>query len=161
MKLYDVTKDLEDFLDEAEPDDDFFADTMESLKVTWDAKAGGVSSYIGNLEAMTKAIKTAEKEMADRRKAITKKVDWLKGYLIQNMERVGIDKIETSHFVVKIKKNPPKVVINNEEEIPEEFWEKQVKWVISKSKIKNALKGDESVNVNGAEIIQERRLEIK
>lgn len=171
MKLYEVTKDIETLLDEMEftgagdSDREFFSDTMEGLQLEWEKKAEGVSYYIGNLEANVAAIKNAEKNMADRRKSIIKKVERLKTYLIDNMDRLAIEKIETPHFVAKIKKNPPKVVIHNEEEIPEEFWEKQVKWVINKTLIKSALKREQAdeatINVKGAELKQERRLEIK
>ena len=161
MKLYEVTKDIEEMLEKTEPDDEYFNDTMESLQINWEEKAGGVSAYIGNLEATVAAIKNAEKNMADRRKSILKKVEGLKKYLMDNMDRLNIDKIETEYFVAKIKKNPPKVVINNEEEVPEDFWDKQVKWVINKTKITEALKGDGKVNVKGAEIVQSRRLVIK
>ena len=161
MKLYEVTKDIEEMLEKTEPDDEYFNDTMESLQINWEEKAGGVSAYIGNLEATVAAIKNAEKNMAERRKSILRNVESLKKYLMDNMDRLNIDKIETAHFVAKIKKNPPKVVINNEEEVPEDFWDKQVKWVINKTKIKEALKGDGKVNVKGAEIVQSRRLVIK
>ena len=161
MKLYEVTKDIEEMLEKTEPDDEYFNDTMESLQINWEEKAGGVSAYIGNLEATVAAIKNAEKNMADRRKSLLRNVESLKKYLMDNMDRLNIDKIETAHFVAKIKKNPPKVVINNEEEVPEDFWDKQVKWVINKTKIKEALKGDGKINVKGAEIVQDRRLVIK
>ena len=161
MKLYEVTKDIEEMLEKTEPDDEYFNDTMESLQINWEEKAGGVSAYIGNLEATVAAIKNAEKNMAERRKSILRNVESLKKYLMDNMDRLNIDKIETEYFVAKIKKNPPKVVINNEEEVPEDFWDKQVKWVINKTKIKEALKGDGKVNVKGAEIVQSRRLVIK
>ena len=161
MKLYEVTKDIEEMLEKTEPDDEYFNDTMESLQINWEEKAGGVSAYIGNLEATVAAIKNAEKNMADRRKSLLRNVESLKKYLMDNMDRLNIDKIETAHFVAKIKKNPPKVVINNEEEVPEDFWDKQVKWVINKTKIKEALKGDGKINVKGAEIVQSRRLVIK
>ena len=161
MKLYEVTKDIEEMLEKTEPDDEYFNDTMESLQINWEEKAGGVSAYIGNLEATVAAIKNAEKNMAERRKSILRNVESLKKYLMDNMDRLNIDKIETEYFVAKIKKNPPKVVINNEEEVPEDFWDKQVKWVINKTKIKEALKGDGKINVKGAEIVQDRRLVIK
>ena len=167
MKLYEVTKDIEDLLNEMEitgsgdSDKEFYSDTMDGLQLSWKEKAGGVSAYIGNLEATVAAIKNAEKNMAERRKSILRNVESLKKYLMDNMDRLNIDKIETEYFVAKIKKNPPKVVINNEEEVPEDFWDKQVKWVINKTKIKEALKGDGKVNVKGAEIVQSRRLVIK
>ena len=167
MKLYEVTKDIEDLLNEMEitgsgdSDKEFYSDTMDGLQLSWKEKAGGVSAYIGNLEATVAAIKNAEKNMAERRKSILRNVESLKKYLMDNMDRLNIDKIETEYFVAKIKKNPPKVVINNEEEVPEDFWDKQVKWVINKTKIKEALKGDGKINVKGAEIVQSRRLVIK
>ena len=167
MKLYEVTKDIEDLLNEIEitgsgdSDKEFYSDTMDGLQLSWKEKAGGVSAYIGNLEATVAAIKNAEKNMADRRKSLLRNVESLKKYLMNNMDRLNIDKIETEYFVAKIKKNPPKVVINNEEEVPEDFWDKQVKWVINKTKIKEALKGDGKINVKGAEIVQSRRLVIK
>ena len=53
------------------------------------------------------------------------------------------------------------MVINNEDDVPEEYWETQVKWIINKTKIKKALKSDKKINIKGAEIKQEKRLEIK
>ena len=161
MKLYEVTQDIEDLIDNTDSDDEYFNDTMEALQLTFDEKASGVSAYIGNLEAMAESIKKAEKNMADRRKSILKNIERLKKYLLDNMERLNIDKIETEYFIAKIKKNPPKVVINNEDDVPEEYWEKQVKWIINKTKIKKALKSDKKINIKGAEIKQEKRLEIK
>ena len=160
-KLYEVTQDIEDLIDNTDSDDEYFNDTMEALQLTFDEKASGVSAYIGNLEAMAESIKKAEKNMADRRKSILKNIERLKKYLLDNMERLNIDKIETEYFIAKIKKNPPKVVINNEDDVPEEYWEKQVKWIINKTKIKKALKSDKKINIKGAEIKQEKRLEIK
>ena len=160
-KLYEVTQDIEDLIDNTDSDDEYFNDTMEALQLTFDEKASGVSAYIGNLEAMAESIKKAEKNMADRRKSILKNIERLKKYLLDNMERLNIDKIETEYFIAKIKKNPPKVVINNEDDVPEEYWETQVKWIINKTKIKKALKSDKKINIKGAEIKQEKRLEIK
>ena len=160
-KLYEVTQDIEELIQNSDPGDEYFKDTMEALELTFDAKATGVCAYIGNLEAMVGSIKEAEKKMAARRKKLQKNAEGLKQYLIKNMERLNMNKIETSQFVATIKKNPPKVVINDEDEVPEEYCVKQVKWIVDKAKIKKALKGDVKINIKGAEIKQERRLEIK
>ena len=166
-KLYEVTQDIENLLNEmkitgaGDSEKEFFYDTMEALQLTFDAKATGVCAYIGNLEAMVGSIKEAEKKMAARRKKLQKNAEGLKRYLIINMERLNMNKIETAQFVATIKKNPPKVVINDEDEVPEEYWAKQVKWIVDKAKIKKALKGDAKISIKGAEINQEKRLEIK
>ena len=85
MKLYEVTQDIEDLIDNTDSDDEYFNDTMEALQLTFDEKASGVSAYIGNLEAMAESIKKAEKNMADRRKSILKNIERLKKYLLDNM----------------------------------------------------------------------------
>ncbi|MAF43137.1 MAG: hypothetical protein CMI54_03060 [Parcubacteria group bacterium] len=161
MKLYEVTREVEEFLELVQPGDEGYEDTLDSLKIQWDEKSQAVAAFIGNLEANITAIKQAEKNMVERRKKIEAKAVRLKKYLMENMEQLEVDKIENPYFVATIKKNPPKVVIVDEVKVPDEFWEKKTSWIISKSKIKEALKGDGKVNVAGAELIQERRLEIK
>jgi len=161
MKLYEVTREVEEFLELVQPGDEGYEDTLDSLKIQWDEKSQAVAAFIGNLESNISAIKQAEKNMIERRKNIEKKAERLKKYLMENMEQLEVDKIENPYFVATIKKNPPRVVVEDEDLIPEEFWEKTTRWVISKSKIKKALAGDGKVNVAGAELVQERRIEIK
>ena len=46
------------------------ADTLESIRLPIEQKAGQVAAFIRNLEATADQIKAAEKQMADRRKAM-------------------------------------------------------------------------------------------
>lgn len=59
-------------LQDRDLDDQTFADTLESLSGDLEVKAQNVAMFIRNLEASAEAIKQAELQMAERRKAIEK-----------------------------------------------------------------------------------------
>lgn len=96
-------------------------DTLESLSGELEEKCTNVALFVRNLEATAESIKAAEKQMADRRKAIENKANSIRQYLQVNMQRTGITKIESPYFALTIKKNPPSVVIDDVEAIPAEF----------------------------------------
>ena len=58
-----------------------------------------------------------------------------------------------------MQKNPYKVVITNENEIPEDFIDTKETKAVNKEKIKEALKNGEEVP--GCELVQENRITIK
>lgn len=103
-------------------DDQTIADTLEGLAGTLEIKATNVAAFVRNLESSAEAIKAAEGEMAKRRKAIENRAARVRQYLQENMERVGILKIESPYFALTIRKNPPSVVIDAESQIPGEFY---------------------------------------
>ena len=83
----------------------------------------------------------------------------LKKYVFQNLNKVGIDKIECAEFVISIQKNPPKVEVYNEEMIPGIYINKVVTEKVDKKSIKEAINGGN--DVPGAKMVQERSLRIK
>ena len=104
-------------------------------------------------------MKEAEKNMADRRKRLEKKVIGIKKYVKNVMEENQINKIETVHFDLSIRKNPPKAIIEDEEMIPKDFIDTQVIEKVNVNKVKEELK--KGASVQGAKLVQETRLDIK
>ena len=104
-------------------------------------------------------MKEAEKNMADRRKRLEKKVIGIKKYVKNVMEENQINKIETVHFDLSIRKNPPKAIIEDEEMIPKDFIDTQVIEKVNVNKVKEDLK--KGASVQGAKLVQETRLDIK
>jgi len=102
-------------------DDQTIADTLEGLSGALEAKATNVAYFVRNLEATAEQIKLAEKQMADRRKAMENRAERIREYLKANMEVAGITQIECPHFKLSIKKNPPSVVIDAESQIPADY----------------------------------------
>jgi cytochrome c-type biogenesis protein CcmE len=104
-------------------------------------------------------IKEVESRQHKRRTSIESKIKHLKEYLRYNLEKTNTQKIESSEITITIQNNPHKVVITNEGDIPDEFFETKQTQSIDKTKIKEALKNGEEVP--GCQLIQEKRVAIK
>ena len=112
--LYEIAKDYKDALEElSDLEDEAVLDTLEGLKGTLEAKSENIIKYTQNLNGTIKAMKEAEKNMAERRKRLEKKTENIKKYVKSVMEENQITKIETVNFDLNIKKNPPKAVIED------------------------------------------------
>lgn len=59
--------------------------------------------------------------MTARRKALENKVERIKTYLLGNMLRTGITKIECPYFKLSVVDNPESVVIDSLASVPAEF----------------------------------------
>lgn len=112
--LQDVEK-----LTTLELDDQTFADTLESLQGDMEAKATNVAAFVGNLEGSAKLIRESAARQIERAEAIERKAERMRQYLLDNMLRTGISKIECPWFVLTVKNNPEKVVIDGD--VPPEF----------------------------------------
>ena len=139
-------------------DEQFALDTLEGLKGTLEVKSANVGKFIKRLDGFGVALDTEIKRLQKRKERLKKTKDWFKNYLKMNMERANIKKIETDLFVLMIVKNPPKVIISDEKEIPSEFQDRIESSKINKKRLSEELKFN---TVPGAQLIQETRLEIK
>lgn len=148
-------------LENSELDAQTIADTIEGASGELEAKATNVAMYIRNLEATAEQIKLAEKAMADRRKAIESKADSIKQYLFDNMKRCGVSKIESPYFALTIKKNPPSVRVLEDSNIPQTYFVQPdtPPPQLDKRKLLEDLKA--GIVIDGAELQQNERLEIK
>lgn len=137
------------------------ADTIEAESYPLEVKAQNVAYAIKNLDATAAAIKSAEAEMAARRKAIEKRVEHLREYTKTCMEVAGVTKIECPHFALTIKKNPTSVDVFEPGLIPAEFMKQPEPPPATpdKAAIKAALQDGQ--DVPGALLAQGTRLEIR
>lgn len=120
--LYELVaqyRELEKLADSEEIDALVLRDTLEGLTGNIEDKAKAVGAFIGNLEADSQAILGAVEKMVSRAKRLQNRADAVRDYLFANMKAVNVSRIACPYFVLAIKKNPPKVVIDSEESIPE------------------------------------------
>ena len=122
-------------------------DTLDSISGDLEAKATATACVIRNMESLAAQIKEAEAGMALRRKALESRAKSLSDYLLSNMQFCGISKVESPHFALTIKKNPPAVVINEPGLIPLEFMKQPPppEAYPDKAAIKDALKAGKEV----------------
>ena len=127
ITLYELAaqyqRDLE-YIQNSDLDEQQAAELLETMQGTIQDKAKNVAMVIRNMETTAEAIEAAEKEMASRRKSIERKIEWMKNYLLQNMERTGISKIESPYFVISLRDNPESLIVESDANIPDEYWRK-------------------------------------
>ena len=132
MTLYELTDELLTILAMAEDDED-----DEALKGSWEAVSGEfddkVEAYckvITQMEADKDAIKAEEKRLAERRKRIENRIEWMKGSIKASLEAVGKKKAGGTLFTVSIRGKGgalPLVVDVEADELPAEFRKSEFK----------------------------------
>lgn len=146
-------------LADQEMPEEVIADTLEGASGELEQKAWNIAALILQLDAEAAMIKEAEQRMSARRKSLEKRVDWLREYLLLNLLRTGIAEISSPEFVVRVRDNPPRVVLDDEEAIPKAFKQKETIISIRKDEIRRALLAGESVK--GAHLERDKRLAIR
>lgn len=167
--LYEINQTYKAFLDQIASGDipeEAIADTLESIDGEFDEKADNIACYIKSLLSDAQAIKSEEDALAERATAKKRKAESLQNYLYQQFKERGKDKLETPRNVLKIRKNPPAVRIDDETEFI--HWAKAHKEVnllvfkdptINKTAVKDALKSGEEIP--HAQLVSGEKLTIK
>ena len=118
MTLYQLSGLYRQLLD-LEPDQ--MAAALQELTGDIKDKATNIGFVIGNYEALAESIEDAVKDMKSRAASCRARSDWLRNYLLTNMQATGISKIEGPLLKISLRKNPGKVIIDNEQEIPAQY----------------------------------------
>lgn len=138
----------------------FIADSMAAINTQFEEKAAAIAAYILNLEAEAEEVKIAVKRMQMRHVKLSVKAESLKEYLLLNMKSCEKHIISTPEFSVKIMKNPPKLIVNDQKALEKypELWhiipeEKR----LNNALLKDALK--DKKKYEGAHLEQSDRLQ--
>lgn len=164
MKLYEIANEYRTALDSlvneetGELDEQAIA-CLNGITTSLEEKGVAVASYIRNIEADRKALEDERKRLAARQEALEARIDWMKGYLQQNMEACGIKEISCPYFSVKLKKCPPSVHLTDEESVPDVYRKRKETVTIDRVKIKQDIQA--GVIVTGAELRQGNTIQIK
>lgn len=152
---------LQNKLEELNFDEVTIEDTLLGESTAIQAKIEDYAFVIRNMEALPDAIKEEEKRLAERRKAIEKRIEHIKNWLLVNMQQAGISKIETPVFTVALQNNPASVIIDDESLIENGYKRlpDPLPLVVDKKLIKMAI--DAGMVVEGAHIEVKQRLVIK
>ena len=146
-----------------EIDPQALADTLDGIRGALETKAINVAAYAKHLDYQAQIIDTEMERLRAYRVSIERQADALRDYLHDQMNRAGITKIEAipgaPPFRLAIRKNPPRVVIDNEGAIEWEYKRSRTVIEIDKQMIKDALRAGRSVP--GAHIEQSERVEIR
>ena len=143
LSLYNITNKFVELMDKAqegELTEEEYNQLGEELTIQLQQKGSNIIGYTKNIELTINAMKEEEKRIAENRKSLESKLDKFKQYVKENMERLGITKMDTELGTLSIAKSPTSVEIINEDEVPSEFKQEIITVKIDKTKIKNNFK---------------------
>jgi len=149
---------LQEMLAAGEIDEQTFTDTMASVEGDITVKADNCAAVMRALELEADAFRFEEQRLAERRKAIEANRERLRRYVEFELKNANIDKVRGARFYLTLQMNPPKVVVSDEEKIPDDFW-RESDPVLDKKALLEALKA--GTDVPGASMVQEKSLRVK
>lgn len=164
--LYNLTDQylaLENKLAQDGFDPQTIADTIESSEI-FDAiqnKAQAIEQIARNAEMHTSAIDAEIERLQDLKEHRIKIATGLRNYLLTNMQRLNISKIESPLVSFSIKDNPPSVEIEDQLQIPAEYMKQPEPPTPKPNKQKIAADIKAGKQIPGARLVQTQRLVIK
>jgi hypothetical protein len=139
--------------------DDVITDTLEGASGDIENKAWNTAALILQFSGEAAIIKEAEQRMSARRKSLERRVEWMRDSVLVQLIRTGIGEIDSPEFVIRVQDNPPKVILDDEEAVPNAFKLTETVTTIRKADIRKSLL--EGKTVAGAHLESEKRLTIK
>lgn len=160
MNLYQLTEDfasqIELIFDEETGELKF---DIDELRGDLDAKRIAVAAYIKNLTSDYSQLIITYANMKDRADGMALKIERLKQSLLNSMRRTGSTLVNGVEFDIKVKTNPPKLVIDDEKLLPPNVFKLiPEKLEVDTGLLKQALK---ERPIQGAHLAQGQRIEIK
>ena len=144
MTLYEINEQIRNAIElgyDPETGEILDASALEQLQMDRDEKIENICLYIKDLAAEATAIKAEESALADRRKASERKSESLKRYLQAMLDG---QKWKSSKAVVSYRKTQS-VIVDNLDEIPNDFMRIKTTSEPDKVAIKDALKAGTEV----------------
>ena len=132
---------------------------MDELQLQANTKIDNITKFIRNLEGNVEIVNNEILRLENLKSQLENKKEWLKKYVLFFMEMNSITKIKTDLFSISIAKNPPAIIITDEEKIPAEFKRTKTITEVDKVLIKSVIQ--DGMSVAGAELKQGTHLVIK
>lgn len=159
MTLRELTAEFEAVLAIAleEDDGEELAGRLAEIDMAIEDKADNYAVIIADLSAQESKLKAEIDRLTKRRQTLRNNTDRMKQSLQQAMETVGKEKMKTDYYSYTIQKNPPKLVLDDERIVPEDYF--VTKRELDKASLKDALKTGQEVR--GAHLEQTESLRIR
>lgn len=161
MKLYELSQQyaqLIALLEDEDADVELIEGTIEAVEEAFHLKAENLAKVIRDFQSDADAIKEEAKRLAERSRAIEKKTDKLKEYLLQQMVMTNTDKIAGKFFTISTRKSTS-VNVESLDQVPETFKNVKTEIVADKRAIAEALKNGEVIP--GCTLNENKSLQIK
>jgi hypothetical protein len=105
-------------------DEDTLRDTLEGLSSLPEMLACALRSYLDDI-ALTAALGIRINDMQERISRFEQRAEKKRALITSVMERADLKKLAEPDFTVSIRATPPSLMVNDETEIPRDFWKLQ------------------------------------
>jgi len=126
IKLYTLTdryKTIEGMLDQEIEyiSQDEIKETLANIKDDIEEKVCSIGKLVLELRSDIESVKAEEDRLAKRRSGFTSKMEWLKNYLLVEMQSANILKVKKDVISVAVRDNPPSAELVDIDEVPEQY----------------------------------------
>lgn len=146
--IYDVNKafqSLVEMLENGDLSQDDFASALAELEQSKVEKCGNAICYLNMLKHGIEDMKAEEKRINTMRKALENRAKNLENAFAYVLKNMGDKEVITKYGVMKLRKNPASVVVDDITKIPTQYQKQKIEVTIDKTAIKKALKNGEEV----------------
>lgn len=141
-------------------------DTLDGVEEEFETKAENIAAYIKGLKAEADAIKAEEITLNRRRKVKENQIERMKSYLLENMQLINRQKIDTPRAKLSIRNNAESVQFDDEEQFirlclarGQDDYLRYKDPELNKTAVKKALQS--GMEIDGARLIRTQSLIIK
>ena len=127
-KLYEIVGEFKELLEmasEENMDQKLISDTLEGVEFEFEEKADSYAKVVKMLEGDVEAKDKEIKRLTEKKNTIKNNISGIKKNLENAMITTGKTKFKTLLFGYNIQKNPVSVSIDDENQIPKDFWIEQ------------------------------------
>jgi hypothetical protein len=125
--------------------DEQFKEALVALEENKVEKCGNAICYLNMLKHGIEDMKAEEKRIATMRKALESRAKNLESAFAYVLNNMGDKEVITRYGVMKVRKNPPSVVIDDLSKVPTKFQHQKIEVTIDKTAIKKAIQSGEKV----------------
>jgi hypothetical protein len=136
--------------------DEQLKEALMALEESKVEKCGNAICYLNMLKHGIEDMKDEEKRIATMRKSLESRAKNLENAFAYVLNNMGDKEVITRYGVMKVRKNPPSVVIDDLSKVPTKFQHQKIEVTIDKTAIKKAIQSGEKVD--GAHIEQGEKL---
>lgn len=169
MRLYEIGEELQTleslYLEAIDEDtgeiknSDILEEFEKELQIQLATKGAGIIRAYKNTEALINGTKAEIERLTRAKKVLENRNKQFKEWVLRNMERMGIRRIETELGNLIVQAGRGAVEIYDEKLVDDKFFTEKIERKIVKDLIKEAIKA--GVDVQGARLVFNNSLQIK
>ena len=162
-QLSETVEMIQDLLSEGVSTDDErvqeLLEKMVSDETDWESKAINVAKFLNQLSLDVVQIESEIERLTKKKKSNESAYKNLHDLLMWQMETFGKSEIKNPLLTIKVKENPPSLIVEREDLVPDKFKAKKEVVTVNKNAIKQGLKDGETID--GVKLINTKKLTIK